>query len=227
MHGSIASGILARMASRGPVLGYQGKRISRLYDIQVPGGGPNDHTADINLNFLESLGLTRPEQPRIELASLPEVRPRAALLHAGGRFSHKLWPADRFASVAQHLAHSGYEVSLLLGPGECVPAELAHLRRVEGVRPGGLGEQLKEYELFVGNDSGPMHLAAAAGCRVIGIFGPSNPMRWRPYSSNAYAVSTPCACGHGGQQPCHSPGWCMDKITVSDVIHAIARILPQ
>lgn len=219
--GTPAAAVLARVASRGSVVGYSGKRLSRLYDRRVPSGGPDDHTVEINLGFLDALGIERPVNPAIVLENRHAAR-RGAILHPGGRFAHKLWPAERFAEVARHLSQNTIDVTILVGPGESCPQPLRGFSLLTRVPAAELGGALTKFELFIGNDSGPMHLAAAAGCRVIGIFGPSNPARWRPWSENARVVTAPCRCGFGTQEPCRYPSeWCLEKITVAKVIESI------
>ncbi|MCC7519556.1 MAG: glycosyltransferase family 9 protein [Verrucomicrobiae bacterium] len=114
------------------------------------------------------------------------------LVHPGGRLKNKRWMSERFAEVLRGLGSSGEQrVVLVCGPGE--EAWAADLAR--DLPPGRgmfwpspkLGELIalsKRARLFLGNDSGPMHVAAATGCRVVAIFG-GDSRRWGP-----------CGAGH-------------------------------
>ncbi|MBW2974422.1 glycosyltransferase family 9 protein [Candidatus Woesearchaeota archaeon] len=84
--------------------------------------------------------------------------------------------------------------------------------------------------LFIGNDSGPMHIAAAMGVKTIGLFGPNLPARFSPFNKRSIAIykkmpCSPCINVHKGQVPeCLYPSTgrdyrkCMKAIKVSDVI---------
>lgn len=185
------------------------------------------------MNILGELGLASAEPPIPRLAIDAAIRERyrsgerAAILHAGGRFAHKLWPAARFREVADLLQKRGWNVSLLVGPDEAVAPELGGLNQIRNVRVEELASVLGAFDLFVGNDSGPMHYAAAAGCNVVGIFGPSDPRRWRPFSPRSEVVSAECACGLGVQTPCRFPDrWCLSSISVQAVMDSISRLSP-
>lgn len=109
------------------------------------------------------------------------------VLHPGAGSGKKCWPAERFLELGERLKKSGRAVRLLLGEVERErwPTEQvqAFVRAAEVVEPKTLVE-LKDAiaggSAFVGNDSGPGHLAGILGVRTISIFGPNDPARWRP-----------------------------------------------
>jgi heptosyltransferase-3 len=109
------------------------------------------------------------------------------LIHPGGRLSNKRWPVLHFAEFITKLAEKiSYPIVLVCGPGEQVwTADLAKdlpQGRSLFLPSLTLGEFMalaKRAKLFVGNDSGPMHLAAASGCPVLALFG-TDSTRWRP-----------------------------------------------
>ena len=83
-------------------------------------------------------------------------------------------------------------------------------------------------KLFISNDSGPMHIAAAQGVKTIGLFGPNLPIRFGPYGPNNIGIRKetmkPCINVHLGQVPqCGHDH--MSKIKVKDVIRAIHGVL--
>ena len=127
-----------------------------------------------------------------------------AVIHPGGGQNpdttvlSKRWPAQNFGEIAHRLLQSGWQVVVIGAQGE-----RAAVKVVAGAiqnSPGffNLAEQLdisesgalfKRASLFVGNDTGLMHLAAACGTTTIAIFGPSSPIAYGPYTKKGKAVS--------------------------------------
>jgi heptosyltransferase-2 len=118
--------------------------------------------------------------------------PLVAMHPGAGRYSPaRIWPAERFAEVARALIDSrGADVVVVGGPDEVgLAAELG--KQVK--RPGRVhvfagrtsvhvtAALIEMCDLFVGNDSGPMHIAAAVGTPVVAVFGSSNWAAWGPY----------------------------------------------
>ena len=135
----------------------------------------------------------------------PEDRARAAALLPSGRpiiglsptanWSQKVWPADRFAALFQALDR-GAIPAVFAGPGEAERAMAAPLLAalpdaIDLVGRLSLPEVaacLARCDLFVGNDSGLMHLAAAAGVPTLGLFGPTPAQEYAPAGPRASAV---------------------------------------
>jgi heptosyltransferase-1 len=108
---------------------------------------------------------------------LAALRGRVILLPGAGK-PEKLWPVDRFARIAREL---GDRALAAWGPGE---EKLARAIGAEVAPPTNLRELaylLLHAELVIGGDTGPLHLAAALGTPVIGLYGPTNPRRNGPY----------------------------------------------
>lgn len=116
----------------------------------------------------------------------------------------KTWPADRFAALAQRLTGPrgplpGARIVLLGGPGDegagaavkdaINPNRLVDL--IGAVDPRTAGAVLRRADLFVGNDSGLAHVAAAAGAPTVALFGPSREDHYAPWGPRAAAVRTP------------------------------------
>jgi ADP-heptose:LPS heptosyltransferase len=113
-----------------------------------------------------------------------------AAIHPGANVSFKAWPPERFAEVGRFLVRSkscrivvlgapGQEVALAKSLVESIGPEAVSL--AGKMPPRTLLAFLRLCALYVGNDSGPMHLAAAAGCPTVAIFGATNPYRFAPY----------------------------------------------
>ncbi|WP_158745470.1 glycosyltransferase family 9 protein [Acidisphaera sp. L21] len=150
--------------------------------------------------------------------SAPEDHARAAALLPPGapiialgptaNWSGKVWPADRFVALFRALEPSlpGARVAIFAGPGE---AERAMAAPVLAALPSAIdlagkltlaeaAACLARCRLFVGNDSGLMHLAAAAGTPTIGLFGPTPASEYAPAGRIATAVLAP---GTPGRAP--------------------------
>ncbi len=85
---------------------------------------------------------------------------------------------------------------------------------------------MKRAAMFVGNDGGPMHLAAVVGCPVLGLFGPTNPAVWGPRGEKAEVIYKGLDC-----RECFHPGCtreeesCMKQISVDEVYSAVLELL--
>lgn len=152
---------------------------------------PAEHVADWNLR------LARAVVPRIDFVSvdftpfasdplgkLAALRRRIVLLPAAGR-PEKQWPVDRFRELARRI---GSRALVAWGPGE---QELARQVGAELAPPTTFRELaflLLNASLVIGGDTGPLHLAAALGARVIGLYGPTDPRRNGPYGQRESVV---------------------------------------
>ncbi len=145
----------------------------------------------------------------------------------------KQWPAERFGDLARRLAGAGRQPVVLIGPGE--EGVAAAVRAAAGLDLPVLGPALDVAGLYgvlahvgvvVSNDTGPMHLAALAGARLVALFGPTDPARTAPLGAGHAVLSRHLECA-----PCFTPrcplghGRCMADITVDEVEAAVQRIV--
>lgn len=141
---------------------------------------------------------------RAEADALTALGPASPslVLGAGAHFVGKRWPADRFAELAQRLLAGplqGRSVLLLGGPGEtdsaaAIEAALAgaDVRNACGkLDLLAVAAAMRRAVLFVGNDSGLMHIAAAAGAPTLGLFGPSDERVYGPWGARNRTVRGP------------------------------------
>jgi heptosyltransferase II len=188
-------------------------------------------------------------EPRLEL-DIPEAHTREALrlLHERGAQTRgplvalcpgstnsraKRWPAERFAAVADMLMEKAGANVVLIGAREEseVSEEVARLMRTRpSVLTGrtSLAETaavLKAVDLLVTNDTGPAHMAAAVGCPVVVVFGPTNPLTTRPYSALAQVVRRPPDCAPCMLRDCPIDHRCMTAVTAEDVFGHALRAL--
>jgi len=155
------------------------------------------------------LGLSPPPAPRLWIEDvarrsidrrLDTSRPLLAI-GPTANFAGKQWPIQGFQAVARHLTGTGgplagAQVAVLGASHEREQAlpliedpALDCLDLVGGPSLGEVAAVLDRSELYLGNDSGLMHMAAAAGTRTVGVFGPSDPTRYGPYGSKSRAVA--------------------------------------
>ncbi len=162
------------------------------------------------------------------------VDPEAAvaLVPAAAWGPSKQWPAARFGELAQRLVAAGRQPVVLIGPGEeVVAAAVATAAGVDlpilgpALDVAGLYGVLGHLGLVVSNDTGPMHLAALAGARVVALFGPTDPVRTAPLGEGHVVLSRHLECS-----PCLEPRCplghdrCMLGISVDQVEAAVERI---
>src|SRR6185436_8017826 len=158
------------------------------------------HRVDRYLELLRPLGLYRP-QARFGIDLLSVAMSNAnkllddrtlgggyAVLNPGAGWDSKRWPVERFAEVARHLSNRGLpSIVAWAGEKERAWAEqiVAESKGVAALAPPTslleLAAILRRARLFVGSDTGPLHLAAAVGTPCVGMFGPSPGQRNGPY----------------------------------------------
>jgi ADP-heptose:LPS heptosyltransferase len=193
------------------------------------------HITDLYLHPLEKLGVpivTRECRlvPRAdELARARTLLGGARLLlHPGSRSAWRVWPPENFARVIDTIQREhGITTAILAGPGEqqTVDAIFQHLRS-PAIR---IAKKLSVTELaalfaaapaLLCHDSGPMHIAAAVGTRVIALFG-SQPMNiWMPVGERHITLQPPLPCVN-----CVSPGQCTPDDSYHN--HCVRNITPD
>jgi predicted lipopolysaccharide heptosyltransferase III len=206
------------------------------------------HMVDYDLCALESLGLApATRRPILRVGPSAEAEASAVLaetgltgrlwvmMHPGARYWFKSWSDDRFAALIDRFAARGLPSALVGGEGERGKAErigsqCPHAPVILAGRTSlsGLAALMKSCTLFVGNDAGPMHMAAAVGTPVVGLFGPSDPRVWGPRGERVEVLYKGVDC-----RPCFHPSCdrgpesCMNQIRVDDVLEAADRLLSR
>jgi hypothetical protein len=155
-----------------------------------------------------------------------------ATLHPGAGSRIKRWPLERFVRLAWHLTREGKRQLLIVeGPAESgLAAQIAkELPEVDVIRAESLSLDILaavivKSGLFVGNDSGITHLAAALGIPSIALFGPTLPQHWAPLGANMTVLWDPKDCS-----ACNASGndhTCLENITVEEVLRKTSLIQP-
>src|ERR1017187_9224015 len=151
------------------------------------------HTAEHLASAMFWLGAARVEIPRAKLVVAgPVQRPprQFGVIHAVAATPEKTWRADGFPAVAGYLKRSGLEPAFI-GAARDNPGAFREYRSLEGAPLVEIKKLLSGASLFVGNDSGPAHMAAAFGVPVVEIFGKSDPAIWGPWGTAAAVVKAP------------------------------------
>lgn len=133
---------------------------------------------------------------------------KIVLLPGAGK-ANKIWPAERFRELSRRL---GGDALALWGPGERELAEATGARVAPPTTVRELAFILQKARVVIGGDTGPLHLAAALGTRVIGLYGPTDPRRNGPYGQLDHCVDH-----------FRTTKW-MESITVEEVMTILQRI---
>ncbi len=156
------------------------------------------------------------------------------LLHPTARYVFKAWPLERFAALADWLGEQGMGVALIGSQREIlIGQQIENLTKHKPVNLMGktripqLTSLMKRSLMLIGNDGGPMHMAAAVGCQVLGLFGPTDPAVWGPRGSNVQVIYKGLDCRKCFYLGCsRSEENCMRQISVEEVCQAAQSLLP-
>jgi heptosyltransferase-2 len=234
-------------------VGYarDGRGLLLTKPIRVPGENEIPrHESHYYLELLRRAGWTDSRGEiaaiRLQVSSAAHEVAEASLLHAGARRgawrcaiapgssygAAKCWPSERFAALADRLiSECGADVILFGTPSEEEMA--ARIRSAMKCNPISLVGQTSMRDLpalfsacsiFIGNDSGAMHVAAAAGLPVIGIFGPTDPEGTAPVTPQFSLIREPVSCSPCFLRTCPVDHRCMTRISVDKVFFSAQQI---
>jgi heptosyltransferase-1 len=150
------------------------------------------------------------------------------LLNPGAGWGAKQWPAERYGEVAIGLANQGLSSLINFGPGEEALARTAEAASGGAARPisCSISELIaftRRGRLFIGGDTGPMHLAAALQIPVVAIFGPTDPARNGPFGTRCAVLRSPSSDTSHARRVDPDPG--LLQITSSEVLAAARKLL--
>jgi lipopolysaccharide heptosyltransferase I len=251
MQGLLKSAVLARASGARRVAGFsiwhlREKSARPFYSDtsssdEEAGGAADRHVIHKNLRLLRVLGVVTEQVtfplPADALPASSEVRavadgPPFALINPGAAWPNKRWPAGRFGEVAAFLREvRGLQSVVLWGPGEEALARAVVEASAGAARvapPTSIAELLalsRRAVLCVSGDTGPLHLAAAAGTPIVSIFGPTDPDRNGPWSADDVVVARYGVCRCHYERRCHESRWCLDEVSVAEVTAAIQQRL--
>lgn len=244
--GNIKSAVCARASGAREINGFTDPREAAarfLYGRKFPRLGA--HVIEQNLSLasqalqphlrgdeLKLLAPQLPCDPAAEAWAQAEIARLGvgnfAMLTPGAGWAGKQWPAERFGQVARALAAHNLKTLVNTGPGEealassvveasggsavpvrCTIAQLIALTR--------------RARIFLGGDTGPLHLAAALGIPVVAMFGPTDPARTGPFGTQAVVLRHPESMTTFSHHP--QPDEALLKISAEEVIGAARYLL--
>jgi len=248
---SLSSGLLAWLSGAPKRIGFDTEGRGLLLTTRVP-YRHDRHEVENFLAVLKADGVAVVDD-HLELWTSPgeEAKVARVLAEAGIGASERIvaihpfsavvergWPLVNFAELAARLAEKGYRPVILGGPGDKDRFQnVSHLFPKQGIDLVGTltiretAALLKKASLFVGNDSGIMHVAAATGVPLVAIFGPQSPLKFGPWSSKARVIYKNFPCS-----PCRQKFFteckpsermrpaCVEEITVEEVFQECVRL---
>ncbi len=162
------------------------------------------------------------------------------VLHAASNALHKVWTAEGYAALCDALWEKmGIRTLLISGRDEeesrlnrtiCALAKCAPLNLGGRLSLKQTAVLLSRAVLFVGIDSGPMHMATAVDTPVVAIFGPSRPWRWGPWGREQIVVQKAWDCVPCGKKGCRNEGGesrCLVELTPEEVLPVVENRLEQ
>lgn len=205
LHGGSTSAWLTLLCGARFRVGYGHFRNRFCYNRRIPRaqqilGLPSEaplHTAKHHASAIFFLGAARSGIPRARLSAEPLRRERPyAVLHVAATYETKRWSGEGFRSLARTIERKhGLEPIIIAGPGEdALLDEYAEFTSMNSLAVGKLKSLMAGARLFVGNDSGPAHVAAAFGVPCVVVFGSSDSRVWGPWRTAHRIVETEWNC---------------------------------
>lgn len=255
LHGGTTATFLTRATGAKHRIGFANYQYARLHNHVAPSplqiwGRPTLHSVEQQLALIGWTGVPVTDRPPTRL----EVTESAAnsvieklgangftgagpfvMIHPAAAFDTKTWAGEKFARVAANLFNRGLRPVVVVSANEEISDSVKQFTSAPAIVLDDLSlpevtALAARATLFVGNDSGIAHIAAAAGASCVVVFGSSNRNHWRPWTTRPNEIvfeEMPC-------QPC--PGYfcvefdqpeCILRVPVERVMGAIDRILKQ
>jgi lipopolysaccharide heptosyltransferase III len=217
LHGGTRSQWMTALSGARWRAGFAHYKSTLAYNIRIPraqktlGVSRTVHTAEHLASVFFAMGAPLAEIPRAELftdgKTLLEIEGRYAVLHPFASTSEKTWPAERFCEVARYLQLWNIKPVFVAGPRDDIRPFKAHLMAQETLTE--TKALISKAAVFIGNDSGPAHMAAAFAVPSIVMFSSTNPAIWGPWRTEQEVI-----VAREGLQ----------TVTVSRIIAALERL---
>jgi heptosyltransferase-1 len=246
LQGLLKSAVWARTSGARRVIGFDRDHLreplaaSFYTDTVMPDA--SGHVIRKNLSILQALQI-EPGPP--ELALVPHATPEMirtiqtaggsdgyVVINPGAAWPNKCWPPERFAAVAKLLRdRTGLHSLVTWGPRErpladaVAQASGGAATTAPATSVSDLAALMRSAALVIAGDTGPLHIGAAVGAPIVGLFGPTRPERngpWEPRDEVLSRAET-CVCHH--KRRCRRGAPCINQITVDDVLLAAERRL--
>lgn len=238
LHGGTSSAWMTALSGAKYRAGFAHYALSPLYNVKIPraqevlGLAPDApvHTAQHLASAMFHLGVPVGEIPAAQLSAEPLVRDHPyAVLHVTAAYETKQWSSDHFYAVAEHLeTQHQLQPLIIAGPGQDqLLDEFPELKTLPAQSIPQLMSLMAGASLFVGNDSGPAHIAAAFGKPCVVIFGSSNSKTWGPWGTRSEVIETAWDCKPCAGDHCyaHDEPRCILSVDEASVTQAVDRLL--
>jgi heptosyltransferase-3 len=196
LHGGTRSARLTALSGASERAGFDIFKPAWIYNVAIPtaqevmGIERRVHTAEHMAAAMFHLGVPVTQIPRARIPA-PEGRSAQApaggyaVVHAFAATPEKTWPAANFLELAGFLRRSAGLESIFIGAAGDDLSRFQRFPTVSGASLPEIARLVRDASLFIGNDSGPAHMAAAFGLPELVFFGPSDEAIWRPWRTEA------------------------------------------
>jgi len=234
LHGGTRSLALTSACNARFRAGFAHLRGARLYNIRVPtaqeifGVERKVHTAEHLASVIFYLGAERCDIPKAKLFTKGAVEPRPiAVIHPLASAPDKTWPAENFVAIAGCLRDRWGLEPVFIGAATDDLNTFREFKTIAGASLSEIKSLIASASLFIGNDSGPAHIAAAVKTPLVVLFGPASSQRWRPWRAPAEVVQNYFACNPCAMYTCEAfdEPECIRSISVEQVMGAVDRLL--
>jgi predicted lipopolysaccharide heptosyltransferase III len=255
LHGGTTATLLTRATGAAHRVGYEAYQYSWLHNHRSPPSASlwkreQTHSVEQQLALLGWTGVPVSDRPptHLEVTAaadakiLERLRAQAieaepfAVIHPAAAYATKQWAASNFARIADALARQNLNIVAISAPSEVAVVEAVRQDSTADILPltnlslPEVTALLARARLFVGNDSGIAHMAAAVETPAVVVFGSSNTAHWQPWArAPAEFVLEEMEC-----QPCHGyfcekfeQPECIKRVPVDRVMAAVERVLRE
>ena len=254
-HGGPTSALLTAVSGAEARVCWKGKQFGFVYNVLAPDaeefyGTLRIHTVEQRIIPFWWCGLPRRPIPYGEVFVREEARERVqkslreagvdpsryAVLHPGGRYPSKRWAPENFVEIGDWLREKcGFQRVVSLGPAEAAIAGEIRSRFgssvvvLDSLSLSELIALIAGASIYIGDDAGPAHIAAAVKTPSVIVFGSSNSVHWRPWQEHYRVAAGECACQPNNGEHCKKfdEPRCIQSITVADVQNACTSLLSE
>ncbi len=248
LQGLIKSAMWAGLSGAARVIGFNRANLreplAAMFYSECVSPQETKHVIGKNLSILYGLG-TVPGAPEFRMRPQAAAAVSGAIAAAGGpgryvvlnpgaAWPNKRWPAERFGELAAALLEkTGLHSLVSWGPAERELAEAVSAASSGAAVPApptevaDLAVLMRDAALVVAGDTGPLHIAAAMGTPLVGLYGPTWPERNGPWAPDDEVISRASACNCHYKRRCQRSEPCIDRITLDDVVAAAQRRLAK
>ncbi|MHB8754074.1 MAG: glycosyltransferase family 9 protein [Candidatus Acidiferrales bacterium] len=227
------------------------RQFSFVYNVLIPDPGDRVHTVEHRMEQFYATGLPRGPVPPARVYAQPDAQAAVAeqlsargiapekpyaVLHPGAKYFTKRWAIDKFIGIARWLREKKrIEPVFNLGPGEAeIVAEVrkscgSEFALLDSLDLRQLIALIAGCRVFIGNDSGPTHIATALARPVVAIFGSSSSVHWRPWRASHRVVQNdfPCNPCRGDRCYAFAEPRCILSVTLDQVRDACEALLTE